>query len=218
MVNPWQASAWYPAAAQGYIAIRYGIKGRSKTFVADRVSGFSALYFAISSILNEKNDVAIVGGTEAPITPFGVCCYYESGELSTSEEPDKACRPFDENSSGIVLGEGSTILVLEELEQAKKRGAKIYGEISGWAMNVGKYDDYESLEKCMKDAILKGELNNEDIDLLVPEGNGAKISDYVEKTAINNIWGKNHKKLKTIIPKSLFGHLYGAATATDATH
>lgn len=215
MVNPWQASAWFPAAAQGYMAIRYGIKGRSKTFVADRISGSSALYFAISSILNEKNDMAVVGGTEAPITPFGVCCYYESGELSTSAEPDKSCRPFAKDSSGIVLGEGSTILILEELEEAKKRGAKIYGEITGWAMNVGESDDYSSMEKCIKDAISKGGLEKEDIDLLVPEGNGAKTSDYAEKMAVDNIWGKESKKLKTIIPKALFGHLYGAASATD---
>lgn len=215
MVNPWQATAWFQAAPQGYTAIRYGIKGLSKTFVADRVSGSSAIYFSILSILTEQNDITITGGTEAPITPFGVICYHESGEMSNSLDPITACKPFDKDSSGIVLGEGSTVLILEELDHAIGRGAHIYGEITGWAMGVGESQDIESMEKCMKSAILKSRLSLEDIDLLVPEGNGAEISDYVERTAINNLWKYIPKKLPVTLPKSLCGHLYGASTSTD---
>lgn len=215
LVNPWQATAWFPTAPQGYIAIKYGIKGLSKTFVADRISGSSALYFAVFSILMGDNNITIAGGTEAPLSPFGIICYHESGEMSVSSDPSKACRPFARNPSGIVLGEGSAVMVLEELEHALKRQARIYGEITGWAMTVGKPDEVESMETCMKSAISKSGLGLNDIDLLVPEGNGARISDYVEKTALNNLWRGSSRKLPVITPKALFGHLYGASTATD---
>jgi 3-oxoacyl-(acyl-carrier-protein) synthase len=214
-VNPWQATAWFPAAPQGYIAIKNKLKGLSKTFVADSISGASALYFAIDSILNSRNDICIVGGTEAPITPLGTLCYHASGQLSECIEPSSACIPFNEDSTGIVLGEGSASIIIEEMEHAKNRGAKIYGEITGWSMNVGIQQESESIEQCMKETIQMSNTELEDISLLLPEGNGFKVNDESEKIAINNIWRKASDKLSVAVPKALFGHLYGGATATD---
>jgi 3-oxoacyl-(acyl-carrier-protein) synthase len=213
MVNPWQATAWFPTAAQGYISINYKIKGFSKTFIADRVSGSSALYYAMFSILSGKNEVAIVGGTEAPLTPFGTICYHESGEMSTESNPKSAIRPFDPNSSGIVLGEGSTVLILEELEYAKKRNAKIYGELLGSAMTYSNPTESIGIEKCINKTLRKSGLSINDIDLIIPEGNGAKICDDVEAEAINKIC--KDSKIDVITPKTLYGHLYGAALPTD---
>lgn len=215
-VNPWQATAWFPTAPQGYIAIKYGIKGYSKTFVADRVSGSSAIYFGLSSILNGTNSTVVAGGTEAPLSAFGTFCYHETGEMSTSSEPNKGCHPFDKKHSGIVLGEGSAVMVLQELEEASKGEAEIYGEITGWAMNVGKPDDVESLTDCMSEAIKKSGLTSGEIDLIIPEGNGNPASDHLEAEAIGRLFGK--KRLETLpvcTPKALFGHLYGAATPLD---
>jgi len=211
-VNPWQATAWFPTAAQGYISIEHGIKGFSKTFIADRVSGASALYFGLQSIINGKNDLALIGGTEAPLSPFGTICYHESGELSISTDITRASLPFDENSTGIVLGEGSTILVLEEYEKALQRKATIYGELTGWAMTVGNAKDSSSLEKCMNKALVKSGKTSKEIGLIVPEGNGNVVSDKRELTAIKKIFGD---QIEIITPKKLTGHLYGASTPTD---
>jgi 3-oxoacyl-[acyl-carrier-protein] synthase II len=213
MVNPWQATAWFPTAAQGYISINYKIKGFSKTFIADRVSGSAALYYAMFSILSGKNEVAIVGGTEAPLTPFGTICYHESGEMSTESEPKNALRPFDLKSSGIVLGEGSTVLILEELEYAKKRNAKIYGELLGSSITYGKPTESIGIEKCINKTLKKSGLSINDIGLIIPEGNGAKICDEAETKAINKIC--KDSKVDVITPKTLYGHLYGAALPTD---
>lgn len=136
MVNAWQATAWFPTAAQGYVTIRYGIRGYSKSFVCDRASGASALYFGVKSILLGHNDIVIAGGSEAPITRFGMTCYYETGEVSAATDPAKAYLPFDRNRSGMVLGEGSTVLVLESEEHAIRRGAKIYGEVLSGSMTT----------------------------------------------------------------------------------
>ncbi len=131
MVNAWQATAWFPTAAQGYVTIRYGIRGYSKSFVCDRASGASGLYYGIKSIQQGHNDIVLAGGSEAPISRFGMTCYYETGEVSAAANPETAYMPFDKNRSGMVLGEGSAVLVLESEEHAIRRGAKIYGAVTG---------------------------------------------------------------------------------------
>lgn len=215
LVNPWQATAWFPTAPQGYITIRYGIKGTSKSFVADRASGASALYFGVRSILTGQNELIISGGTEAPITRFGTICYYETGQMSKESDPLKASKAFDRNHSGAVLGEGSSVLILEDEERAIRRGARIYGIITGWASTTGQPDDSASLTRCMQAAIERSELSPDDIDLILPEGNGIPQDDNVEAAAIQAIWERPENQPKVTIPKSMYGHLYGAATATD---
>ncbi|MDF5726068.1 MAG: beta-ketoacyl-[acyl-carrier-protein] synthase family protein [Rhizonema sp. PD37] len=215
MINPWQACAWFPTAAQSYITIRYGIKGYSKSFVCDRASGASGLYFAIKSIQQGYNNVVFAGGTEAPITSFGMTCYYETGELSAATTPEGAYQPFAQKRTGVVLGEGSTILVLESEEHAIRRGAKIYGEVVSSCMTT----DFNptsgiQFERAMRKALKDADLTPTDIDVVLAEGCGTKVSDLVEARALKAVFEEAPNLLVTV-PKSLYGHLYGASCITE---
>ncbi|HEY9660235.1 MAG TPA: beta-ketoacyl synthase N-terminal-like domain-containing protein [Allocoleopsis sp.] len=216
MVNPWQATAWFPTAAQGFVTIRYGIRGYSKSFVCDRASGASGLYFGAKSILQGYNDVVLTGGSEAPITRFGMTCYYETGELSAVTDPDQAYQPFDRNRTGIVLGEGSTVLVLESLEHAQQRGAKIYGEVLAGSSTTDRAPDAgKAFERAMKNALQEAGIAPSGIDLLLAEGCGTQVSDRVEAQAIAAVFGEDAAQVAVTAPKALYGHLYGASCATE---
>lgn len=215
MVNPWQATAWFPTAAQGYVTIRYGIRGYSKSFVCDRASGASGLYFGVKSILQGHNDIVLAGGSEAPITRFGMTCYYETGEISAATDPENAYLPFDQNRSGVVLGEGSTVLVLESEEHAIRRGAKIYGEVLSSSMTTD-HDPTKGVlfERCMRQAIERADMTPTDIDVVFAEGCGTQHSDRVEAQAIAAVFGEE-ATVPVTAPKSLYGHLYGASCITE---
>lgn len=215
MVNPWQATAWFPTAAQGYVTIRYGIRGYSKSFVCDRASGASGLYFGIKSIQEGFNDVVIAGGSEAPITRFGMTCYYETGEVSAATDPEKAYLPFDRNRTGLVLGEGSTVLVLESEEHARNRGAKIYGKVVSGCMTTD--TDPNSgvhFERCMTRAIQSAQIQPTDIDVVLAEGCGTQQSDRIEGEAISTVFAQA-PNVAVSVPKALYGHLYGASCVTE---
>jgi 3-oxoacyl-[acyl-carrier-protein] synthase II len=216
MVNPWQATAWFPTAAQGYVTICYGIRGYSKSFVCDRASGASGLYFGVKSIQQGHNDIVLTGGSEAPITRFGMVCYYETGEISGASNPDTAYQPFDRERSGIVLGEGSTVLVLESEEHALARGAKIYGEITSGAMTTD-IDPTEGvhLKRSMSKALKNANLSPSDIDVVFAEGCGTQNGDRIEAEAISTVFGETAPDVPIAVPKSLFGHLYGASCSTE---
>lgn len=208
LVNPWQATAWFPTAAQGYVTIRYGIRGYSKSFVCDRASGASALHFAARAIKNDQLDVVLAGGSEAPLTSFGLTCYVETGELRRAMNHGEGCMPFDRDRDGIVLGEGSTVLVLEELEHARRRGARILGEICGSAMTT---DSDPSRGDAFVRAIEHAASLVDRVDVVFAEGCGIRASDEIEALAIARALGQ----VPVTVPKSLFGHLYGASGATE---
>jgi 3-oxoacyl-[acyl-carrier-protein] synthase II len=216
LVNPWQATAWFPTAAQGYVTIRYGIRGYSKSFVCDRASGASGLYFGVKSIQQGHNDVVLTGGSEAPITRFGMVCYYETGEISNASNPDTAYQPFDRERSGIVLGEGSTVLVLESEEHALARGAKIYGEITSGSMTTDiSPNEGIQLKRAMNIALKNANLSPSDIDVVFAEGCGTQTGDRLESEAIDAVFGETASDVPVTVPKSLFGHLYGASCTTE---
>jgi 3-oxoacyl-(acyl-carrier-protein) synthase len=216
LVNPWQATAWFPTAAQGYVTIRYGIRGYSKSFVCDRASGASGLYFGVKSIQQGHNDVVLTGGSEAPITRFGMVCYYETGEISGASDPDTAYQPFDRERSGIVLGEGSTVLVLESEEHALARGAKIYGEITSGSMTTDlSPNEGIQLKRAMNIALKNANLSPSDIDVVFAEGCGTQTGDRLESKAIDAVFGETTSDVPITVPKSLFGHLYGASCTTE---
>ena len=215
MINPWQACAWFPTAAQSYVTIRYGIQGYSKSFVCDRASGASGLYFGIKSIQQGYNDVILAGGTEAPITSFGMTCYYETGELSTATVPFGAYRPFDQKRTGIVLGEGSTILVLESEEHAIRRQAKIYGEVISSKMTTDRDPACGTqFERAMRIALKDAGILPTDIDMVLAEGCGTQVSDLVEARALKAVF-EEAPNVPVTVPKSLYGHLYGASCVTE---
>jgi 3-oxoacyl-[acyl-carrier-protein] synthase II len=215
MVNPWGATAWFPTAPQGFTTIRYGITGVSKSFVCDRASGAAALYFAWRAIRAGQVDAVLAGGTEAPFTALGVTCYHATGELSTSAEPDHAYLPFDRARQGLVLGEGSAVLVLEEESRARKRGAVILGEFIGASMTTDPNPkDSDGYARAMAQAMKRARVKAQDIDVVFAEGAGAQEGDAVEARALGDAF-EGTRALVTC-PKGAYGHLFGASGATEA--
>lgn len=211
-VNPWQATARFNIAPQGFMTIQYGIKGYSKSFVCDRASSSSAIYFGLRSIQKGYNDIVLTGGTEAPLTPLGMTCYYETGDLAQVMQTDDVYGPLDQESQGIVLGEGSTIFILEELEHAQAREAHIYGEVIATTMTTDLDENQgEALEKGIKMALQQADLSPDDIDLVLAEGCGNPVSDRVEINSLKKVFNQ----VLVTATKSMYGHLYGASGATE---
>ena len=214
--NPWQATAWFPTGAQGFVTIIFGLKGYSKSFVCDRASGAYGLYFGARSIQLGHNDVVLAGGTEAPISRLGLTCYVGTGDLARTREPEGAYRPFDARRFGLVLGEGSTVLVLEELEHARARGAQIYGEYLGGATTTDHAEDgHAGLVRAMRKALSASSVSVSEVDLVLPEGCGSPLGDRVEARALEEVFGMRLAEVPATVPKATYGHLYGAATATE---
>jgi 3-oxoacyl-[acyl-carrier-protein] synthase II len=164
----------------------------------------------------------IAGGTESVITPLGVGGFAAMKALSTqNDKPEKACRPFDKNRDGFVVGEGAGIMILEELGCALKRNAKIYAEVVGYGLNADAYHitspspDGEGAENCLKMAIRSAGLHPEEIDYINAHAT-ATFADSIETTAIKNTFGDHAYKLAVSSTKSMIGHLLGAAGGVEA--
>lgn len=210
LVNPYQATAWFPTAPQGFTSIVYNFKGYSKSFVADRLSCAQSLYFANKNIKKGKNDLIVCGGVEAPITTFGLQCYYGVGNLSELKDREKVYLPFSNTKdNGLVLGEGSSILTLENSENTEKK------DIYAYLKDV-KYIDIseknELLAYSLENILVNNNLDPDDIDLILPEGSSINKEDKIEVAALNRVFSK---KVPIAITKHYFGHLFGASTATD---
>jgi len=215
-VSPYLASAWFPAAPQGQISIYYGIKGYSKTVVADKASALMAIGYAAQVIGHKKIDVALAGGTEAPVTPYALLCCSTEGSISR-----RPYRPFDKERNGFVIGEGAGILVLEDVEHALKRGINIYGFIKGYGSFCDGVDrimpdpNGKGLAKAIKAALDTAGYEPEEIDYICADGVGTKWGDISETRAIKEVFGSYAKKIPVSAPKSMFGHLLGASGAVD---
>lgn len=214
LVNPWQATAWFPTAPQGYVTIRHGIQGMSKSFVCDRASGASALYFAERAIRLGTLDVILAGGAEAPLSGFGMSCYAGLGELTRNPQADSAYRPFGVGRDGFVLGEGSTVLVLEEGERALARGARIYGWLGRGVMAMDPLPhESEGWELCLRDCMSRANWVPSDVDVVFGEGAASPLGDRVEADVLTKVFGE--RGVPVTIPKTCYGHLYGASAATE---
>jgi len=211
MVNPWQATAWFPTAGEGYASIIHGIKGYSKTFVADRVSSAAAVYHGIASLQNSRNKKILVGGSEAPLTGLGTICYNENGSISNAIS-EELCKPFVSDSPGIVLSEGGAAIVIETSDNANSLGI---AQIKGYATNYYATNQVEGVVACMNRAIWSADLETADIDLIIPEGNGDWESDRIEIEAMRALFIHRPDKLPIAFPKCYFGHQYGAAAVSD---
>jgi len=216
MVNPWQATAWFPAAPQGFVSIRHGIRGFSKSFAADRASGSCALYFALRSIRWDHTDVVLAGGSEAPLTRLGVAAHVATGEVTRATDPSSAYRPFAPGRRGLVLGEGSTVLVLEELSHAVRRGARILGELLAVEQRTGAPSDPTSSQRATLAALAAADRVPDDVDLLLPEAVGTVQGDATEEEAVRRVFAQDGGALPpAAAPKAAYGHLYGASGATE---
>jgi len=211
--------------APGQVAIRYGAKGVNWTPTSACASGTHAIGEAYHLIRRGVQDAVITGGAEAAITPLGVGGFAAMKALSTrNDEPEKASRPFDKDRDGFVVGEGSGILILEEREQALKRGAKIYAEVIGYAANGDAYHmtapapEGEGAARCMRLALKDAGIGPTDVDYINAHGTSTEYNDANETTAIKAVFGEQAARLAVSSTKSMTGHLLGAAGAVEGVY
>jgi 3-oxoacyl-[acyl-carrier-protein] synthase II len=209
--------------ASGLVAIRFGFKGPNYCVVSACATGNHSIGDAMRLIQRGDIDVAVAGGTESAITPLGIAGFASMKALSTrNNEPQKASRPFDRDRDGFVMGEGAGILVLEEYEHAKARGAKIYAELVGYGATDDAYHitapcaDGEGAYMCMKLAIEDAGIKPQMVQYINAHGTSTPLNDRSETLAIKRLFGEHAYRLKVSSNKSMIGHLLGAAGAVEA--
>lgn len=208
----------------GNIAIKYGLKGVNFAITSACTSSTHAIGEAYKMIANGVQDLIIAGGSESTVTPIGIGGFCALRALSTrNDDPERASRPFDRDRDGFVLGEGSAILILESLEHAEKRGAKIYCEVAGYGASCDAFhitaptEDGEGAIACMSEAIKDASLTPQDISYVNAHGTSTEINDPSETAAIKSVFGEYAKNgLLVSSTKSMTGHLLGAAGAIEA--
>lgn len=208
--------------AAGHISIMIGVKGPNLCTTTACASGAHAIGEATRIIQYGDADVMIAGGTESCITTLGIGGFCALKALSTrNDEPERASRPFDKERNGFVMAEGCGIAILEELEHAKKRNAKIYGEVVGYGMTGDAYHmtapdpEAEGPARCMVNALKDAKLNPEDISYINAHGTSTTLNDKIETLAIKKAFGNNAKKVAISSTKSMLGHQLGAAGAVE---
>jgi 3-oxoacyl-[acyl-carrier-protein] synthase II len=209
--------------AAGQIAIRFGAKGPNTCVVTACATGAHCIGDAFRAIQYGDADAIIAGGTEANITPLTISGFNAMKALSTrNEEPERASRPFENNRDGFVVGEGAGIVILEALELAVKRDARIYGELVGYGYTGDAYHitapppDGDGAVRCMRMALKDAGLRPEAIDTINAHGTSTPLNDRTETIAIKNVFGEHAKKIPVSATKSATGHLLGAAGSTEA--
>ncbi len=209
--------------ASGQIAIQFGPKGPNMCVVTACATGAHCIGDAFRTIVYGDAEAMIAGGTEANITPLTIGGFNAMKALTTrNDEPEKACRPFEKNRDGFVVAEGAGILILEELQFALKRNAKIYAELVGYGYTGDAYHitapspDGDGAVRCMRMAIKDAGLKPEDIDYINAHGTSTPLNDLTETIAIKTVFGPHAKKVPISATKSMTGHLLGAAGSTEA--
>lgn len=209
--------------ASGHIAIRFGAKGPNTCVVTACATGAHCIGDAFRCILYGDADAIIAGGTEANLTPLTIGGFNAMKALSTrNDDPQRACRPFERNRDGFVVAEGAGIVILEELEFALKRGARIYGEIVGYGYTGDAYHitapspDGDGAIRCMRMAMKDAGLKPEEVEYINAHGTSTPLNDKTETLAIKTVFGEHAKKIPVSATKSMTGHLLGAAGSTEA--
>jgi 3-oxoacyl-[acyl-carrier-protein] synthase II len=221
-ISPFFIPSMIVNTAAGSIAIEFGIKGPNFAVSSACASAGHAIGEAYLNIKSGRADVVITGGSEATITPLALAGFCVMRALSTrNDDPAKASRPFDRERDGFVMSEGSAIIILEELEHAKARGAHIYSELAGYgasddAFHITAPDEGgKGAELSMKFALADSELNVDDIDYVNAHGTSTPLNDKIETKAIKALFGEYANRLPISSNKSMFGHMLGASSASE---
>ena len=207
--------------AAGNVSIAYGLKGKSLNVVTACATGTHSIGEAYRTIQYGDADVMVAGGTESSITPIGIAGFSALTALSFSEDPQRASIPFDKDRNGFVMGEGSAVVVLEELEHAKRRGAKIYAELTGYGCSSDAYhitspaEDGSGAATAMLNALKDGGVAPEKLTYINAHGTSTHHNDLFETRAIKLAFGEHAYDLKINSTKSMVGHLLGAAGAVE---
>ena len=222
-VNPFVVPKMIANMASGQVSITFGLQGHCASVVTACATGTNSIGDAFRMIQRGELDAAVAGGTEAAVSPGAVAGFGAMKALSTrNDDPVHASRPFDKDRDGFVMGEGAGVVVLEELEHAKKRGAHIYCEVAGYGSNADAYHITapapEGLQqsKCMKLAIDDAGLSVEDVDYVNAHGTSTHLNDLNESLAVARLFGDHAKQLLISSTKSMTGHLLGAGGAVEA--
>jgi 3-oxoacyl-[acyl-carrier-protein] synthase II len=222
-VSPFFIPATVVNMAAGNIAIKYGLKGPNFAIATACTTGTHNIGYGARTIAYGDADIMIVGGAEMATCPAGVGGFAAARAMSTrNDEPEKASRPWDKDRDGFVLGDGAGILVLEEYEHAKKRGATIYAELAGFGMSDDAHhitsppEDGSGAQAAMQNALNDANMQADQIQYINAHGTSTHAGDIAETSAVRGLFGKNAHKVAVSSSKSMTGHLLGAAGAVEA--
>ncbi|WP_088033364.1 beta-ketoacyl-ACP synthase II [Evansella clarkii] len=221
-VSPFFVPMMIPDMASGQVSITLGAKGVNSCTVTACASGANSIGDAFKVVQRGDADIMITGGAEAPITEMAFAGFSSAKAMSTNPDPGNASRPFDKNRDGFVMGEGSGVLVIESLESAQKRGARIYAELAGYGATGDAHHitapapEGEGGGRAMKQALEDAGMRPEDITYLNAHGTSTEYNDKYETMAAKNVFGEHAYNLAISSTKSMTGHLLGAAGAVEA--
>lgn len=222
-VNPFLIPMMIPNMASGHVALKFGARGTNFCVVSACSTGGHAIGEGVEIIKRGEADVMIVGGSEAPLVPISVAGFNSMKALSTNNaEPEKASRPFDAQRDGFVMGEGAGVVILEDLEHARARGATIYAEVTGYgstddAFHIVQPEEHgEGAIRAMKLAMERAGLTPQAIDYINAHGTSTQLNENAETAAIKGAFGKMAYEVSISSTKSMTGHLLGAAGAIEA--
>ena len=220
-VSPFFIPGFITSMAAGEVSMEFGIRGPSKCVVTACATGSNCIGDALRLIQYDEADAMIAGGSDAYVLPIAIAGFDKMRTLSRrNNEPEKASRPFDKDRDGFVTGEGAGIVILEEMESAVRRGAKIYAELVGYGSNIDSFHitepDWENQALCMKLALSDAGISPNDVDYINAHGTATILNDLSETKAITAAFGEQSKKVPISSNKSMFGHLLGAAGSVEA--
>ena len=220
-VSPFFIPGFIANMAAGEVSMAFGARGPSKCVVTACATGSNCIGDAFRHVQYNEADTMIAGGSDAYVLPIAIAGFDKMRTLSRrNDEPEKASRPFEKGRDGFIIGEGAGVVILEEMDSALRRGAKIYAEISGYGSNIDSFHitepNWENQARCLKLALSDAALSPNDVDYINAHGTATILNDLSETKAIKAALGEQSKKVPVSSNKSMFGHLLGAAGSVEA--